>query len=384
MYIKEVNSIEQERLFLSLPNTIYKNDPKWIKPITQDIQKIFDIKTNKLLSNGGKVTRFNLFNDQNIHIGRIAAFLNPKYEKGLVGGFGFFECINNQEAANLLFNEAKNWLQKQGLETMDGPINFGERDQWWGLLIEGFYEPLYGMNYNPEYYQTLFENYGLKTYFNQECFALNLKNRLNEKFFIQHEQIKASGEFKAVHYKKNQLKKFAADFHEIYNKAWATHGEGKELSLQQAEKIFKSMNAIVEEKIVWFVYKNEQPVAFWVNLPDLNQYFKYLDGKLGLIQKIKFLFLKKFTTNKRTVGIVFGVIPEYHGTGVDSFMITEGKKVIESIGYEDYEMQWIGDFNPKMIKVAENLGSHLSRRLRTYRIHFDLSKPVERHKMIGK
>src|SRR5690554_1643066 len=69
------------------------------------------------------------------------------------------------------------------METMDGPINFGERDQWWGLLVEGFYEPLYNMNYNFPYYVDLFENYGFKTYFNQECFALPITQKLQKKLY---------------------------------------------------------------------------------------------------------------------------------------------------------------------------------------------------------
>ncbi len=383
MKILEVNDSLQEKLFLNLPDKLYKDDSNWIKPLNHDIQKIFNTNKNKLYSKGGKAVRFNLFDSQKNHIGRIAAFVNPKYEAGMVGGFGFFECINNQEAANLLFESAKNWLEQFDIQTMDGPINFGERDQFWGLLIEGFHEPLYGMNYNPEYYQDLYYNYGLKTYYNQECFAKNLSEGFREKFHIQHKEITEIGGFRAEHIKTNNLDKYAKDFQEIYNLAWATHGEGKELTLQQAQNIFKSMKAVIQEEIVWFVYKDDKPVAFWLNLPDLNQYFKFLKGKFSILHKIYFLLLKKFRKNKRIIGIVFGVIPEYHGTGVDSFMIIEGCKVIhDKLKYNDYEMQWIGDFNPKMIKVAQNLDSSLSRRLRTYRYHFDLSKTIERHPFI--
>ena len=74
-----------------------------------------------------------------------------------VGGIGFFDSPNSQEYANLLFDSARKWLAEKGVEAMDGPINFGERNTWWGLLVEGFHAPLYGMNYNPPYYQTLFE-----------------------------------------------------------------------------------------------------------------------------------------------------------------------------------------------------------------------------------
>jgi hypothetical protein len=86
-------------------------------------------------------------------IGRIAAFVNKRYKnKGddvPVGGMGFFDCINNQEAADMLLDVARHWLGQRGMEAMDGPINFGERDKWWGLLVEGFHEPLWSMNFNP-------------------------------------------------------------------------------------------------------------------------------------------------------------------------------------------------------------------------------------------
>ncbi len=90
-----------------------------------------------------------------------------------VGGIGFFDCINDQAAADMLFDVAKHWLLQKGMEAMDGPINFGERDRWWGLVVEGFEPPpLYCMNFNPPYYQHLFENYGFRNYFNQICFGM--------------------------------------------------------------------------------------------------------------------------------------------------------------------------------------------------------------------
>ena len=91
----------------------------------------------------------------------------PTPQKLKTGGIGFFDCIDDQETANFIFDFCKNWLMERGMEAMDGPINFGERDKFWGLLIEGFHEPLYGMNFHAPYYQKLFENYGFQIYFNQ-------------------------------------------------------------------------------------------------------------------------------------------------------------------------------------------------------------------------
>ncbi len=384
MYTVEVKNNKTRKQFLDFPVKLYQDDKNWIQPLNQDIEKVFDLEKNNLFKRGGKAIRWNLFNANNEMIGRIAAFVNPKYEgKAAVGGIGFFECINDQTAANYLFDQAKEWLKQHNMETMDGPINFGERDQWWGLLIEGFYEPLYNMNYNFPYYIDLFEKYGFKTYFNQECFSVAINQQLTPKLHERHEHIAQDKNFRAEYLNLKNLDKYVADFVSIYNKAWASHGGGKDISLSQGKLIFKTMKPVIDPKIVWFVYYKDEPVAFWLNLPDLNQYFKHLNGKFDIFHKLKFMWHKTFNKSKRIIGIAFGVVPEWQGKGVDNYMMIEGQKIMDKeLSYTDYEMQWIGDFNPKMINVAKSLGADLSRKLRTYRYHFDTSKPVELHKIL--
>ncbi|MCB4235929.1 hypothetical protein LDL59_14965 [Kaistella anthropi] len=263
------------------------------------------------------------------------------------------------------------------------PINFGERDKFWGLLIDGFSEPLYGMNYNPSYYKTLFENYGFQIYFNQLCFGRKIHDPVAENFLQMHARISKNKNISAKRMKVKNLKKFAEDFTEVYNKAWASHGEGKQLSNLQTLKLFTTLKPVINEHISWFVYENEKPIAVWMNIPDLNQWFKYLNGKFSLWQKLKFLFLKTFKTNKKMVGLVFGVVPEWHRKGIDGYMIWEGTRHFrKTTSFEDYEMQWIGDFNPKMIKIAENLETEVTRKLATYRFLFDRTKEFQRHKML--
>ena len=85
----------------------------------------------------------------------------------------------------------------------------------------------------------------------------------------------------------------------------------------------------------------------------------------------------------KAVGIVFGVIPDFQGKGVEAFMIIEGRETIrKDLNYSEYEMQWIGDFNPKMIKIAHELGANLSRKLTTYRYMIDKSIPFEKHRVL--
>ncbi len=389
MQVIPVTDSSTARQFIQVAVKLYKKDTNWIRPLDKDINEVFDKKKNKAFR-FGEAVRWILKDDDGKLIGRIAAFINKKYKNKdddvPVGGIGFFECINDQDAADLLLDNAKHWLIQQGMQAMDGPINFGERDRWWGMVTMGFYESLYCMNYNPPYYVTLFEDYGFKLFYNQVCFGMDPKAPLKQKMFDRHAQFAGNPEFTSSHIKKEQLEKFAADFTTVYNKAWAGHGGLKQLAKEQVIMMFKKMKPVMDERIIWFAYHKQEPVAIFVNIPDLNQWFKHLHGKFGLLHKLKFLWLKKFKPNKKFNGLVFGIVPEWQGTGVDAFMVVEAAKLIQSpaVPYTEYEMQWIGDFNPKMLNIAETLGeSYRSRNLVTYRYLFDRTKVFQRHPILG-
>jgi len=386
MQLIEVNNPRLAQEFIRANVELNRKHNNYIRPLDKDIHDVFDPEKNKTFR-FGKVTRW-VLKDGDRLLGRIAAFTNKKYRnKGddvTVGGIGFFDCIDDHNAAALLFDVAKHWLLQQGVEAMDGPINFGERDRWWGLVVEGFQEPLYGMNYNPPYYQQLFEHYGFRPFFHQICLGMDPKQALSAKLGERHAIYARDPAFSVQCIRKNEIPKFAADFATVYNAAWAGHGGLKELKKEQVVLMFKKMKPVMDERIVWFAYHNEEPIAIFVNLPDLNQWFKYLDGKFDLLHKLKFLWVKSTKPCKKFTGLVFGIVPQYQGKGIDAFLIMEADKYVLKSPYTEYEMQWIGDFNPKMLNVAQGLGDvYQSRKLTTYRYIFDRTKEFKRHPIVS-
>jgi hypothetical protein len=376
------------RAFIQVAVDLNQHDPNWIRPLDKDINEVFDKDKNKAFR-FGEVQRWIMKDDQGKLAGRIAAFVNKKYKnKGddvPVGGMGFFECINDQQAANLLFDTAKNWLQEKGMEAMDGPINFGERDRWWGLITDGFKPPLYCMNYNQPYYVQLFEHYGFQLFFNQVCFGLDAQKELAQKTLDRHKMLDENPDISCRIMEKNNLEKYALDFVEVYNKAWAGHGGLKQLTKDQVLIMFKKMKPVMDEEIIYFAYYKSTAIAMFINLPDINQYFKHMNGKFGLLQKLQFVWRQKFRRSQKFVGMVFGVVPEWQGKGIDSYIIGECKKYVQVKNpvYYEYEMQWIGDFNPKMINVAESFGDTFrTRNLSTYRYLFNREKEFKRHPIV--
>jgi GNAT superfamily N-acetyltransferase len=386
MKIIPVDNKQAAKQFLEVHVRANAGNPNFIRPLDNEINDVFDPAKNKTFR-FGKVQRWLLQDNSGKFIGRIAAFTNKKYKnKGddvPVGGIGFFDCINDQAAANQLFDVARQWLVEQGMEAMDGPINFGERERWWGLVVEGFQEPLYGMNYNPPYYQQLFETYGFRTFFHQICFGKDPKAKLNDKILERHAIYEKDPAYIVRSIEKHKLEKYAADFVTVYNAAWAGHGGLKEMKKEQAMLMFNKMKPVMDERVIWYAYHNEKPICIFINLPDLNQWFKYLNGKFDLLHKLKFLWIKRTKKCYKFSGIVFGIHPDYQGMGIDSFIVGEAYKVVIHMDYKEYEMQWIGDFNPKMINVAQSLGDvRQTRKLTTYRYMFDPSKPIIRHPIL--
>lgn len=389
MQLVEVSDSKTSKEFLHLPIRLYKGEPNWIRPLDKDVNTVFDAEKNKTFRNG-ECTRWLLRDEQGVTIGRIAAMVNKKTvnkdNDQPTGGIGFFECIDSQEAANLLFDTGKKWLMEREMEAMDGPINFGDRDAWWGLLVDGFdREPNYQCNYHFPYYQSLFETYGFQMYFKQFTFGRYTMEPLSERLKTKALIASKDTDYTFRHIEKSKLKKYAEDFRTVYNDAWASHSGVAKMTSLQANTIINKMKPVMDEKIMWFGYHKEEPVGFYINIPELNQVFKHVSGKMNLLGKLIFLYHKIRKTNKKMMGLVFGISPNHQGKGVDGALIMATRAMVQDKykRYTELEMNWIGDFNPKMLKVVDQVGGDVIKTHHTYRYLFDRTKPFERMPIKG-
>lgn len=385
MKLIEVTTPAHQKEFIEMAVRLYKNEKNWIRPLDADIEGLFHKETNKLFRNGAKSKRWLLQNDKAETIGRVAAFINPKMkEKQPTGGLGFFECINDHTAAFQLFDVAKDWLQSEGMEAMDGPINFGERDKWWGLLVEGYSEPNYNMPWNFGYYQDFFENYGFQLYFKQFTYAKKLQQKgFVDKLVKRADVILADPDYEFRYIKGKELNEKAPQyFADTYNKAWARH-LGKTISLKEAQMMFAKMKPILDPKLIYFGFYKDEPISMYIQIPEINQIFKHVNGKMDWLGKLKFLYYRTFFPPNKMLGLVFGVVPEHQAKGVEGAMVVQYDKMTRERGfpYKTIEMNWIGDFNPKMMRVCEQLLADIYKTHHTYRYLFDREKPFERHRI---
>lgn len=371
MNLFEVNNKKRAKEFLEVPRLIYQNDENWICPLDSIIDSIFDPNKNKYFDDGEAI-RWILKDQNGLLIGRVAAFYNNAKARNYnppAGGMGFFECINDESAAFILFDACKKWLLEKGMGAMDGPVNFGENDSYWGLLVEGFTPPAFGMNYNPPYYKKLFETYGFKPFFEQESKHLDITKPFPERFWRIAEWAMQKPGYNFQHFRKKDVDKFAADIVEIHNAAWVFHEHYAPLDIDKVKKGFREAKEIIIEDFIWFAYHENTPIGFLVMIPDMNQVFKLFKGQLGIWNKLRFLLLKRTKIVNRSRITIMGVIPKFQGKGVESsiFWHLQEPLLKKRPHYKEIEISWVGDFNPKMKATLNAMGASEGKTHITYR-----------------
>ncbi len=359
--------------FHDVMRSIYKNDINFICPPDKVIEGIFTPGEN-VFFNHGEATRWILLDQNNKLAGRVAAFINRKKAYTFqvpTGGMGFFECVNDYKAAEILFENCRTWLAEKGMEAMDGPINFGENDNFWGLLVEGFMPQSFGMNYNPPYYKTFFERYGFTLYFEQVTNMLDLTKPFPERFWKIADWVRQKPDYNFRHFSYKESEKFIADFMEIYNDAWQFHENFTPTDPQAIRLMLAELKSLLVPEFVWFAYHGDEPIAFELMLPDINQLFRYFNGKINLWGKLKVALKGKKHIFTRTRIVIMGIKPKFQKSGIESALFWHMNSVMQkNPQYTEVELSWVGDFNPKMRMLHEAVGGKFSKRHITYRKYF--------------
>jgi len=275
----------------------------------------------------------------------------------------------------MLFDTAREWLTVRGMKAMDGPVNFGDNDNYWGLLVEGFMQPGFGMPYYKEYYRKYFEDYGFRTYFEQYSYHRDVASVVEfpERFRKIAEWISKRPGYTYRHFEYSKGDKFIGDMVEIYNATWAVFKEDfTPLDPARVRTTMQQAKAFMDPELVWFAYHNEKPVAFFVLLPDLNQIIKHFNGRLTPWNIIRFVWYKMTHKMTRARALVAGVHPSYQNSGIESAIFLEIFRVFRKKRfYRELELSWVGDFNPKMISIYEALGAHKAKTHLTMRYMID-------------
>jgi len=382
MKLQEITATTGSRIFHDVARSVYAGDPNWIAPLDMEVEAVFDPKKNSSFEHG-EASRWILRDAAGRGVGRVAAFVDfekAKRKDPAEGGVGFFECPDDSAAAALLLDAARGWLASRGVQAIDASVNFGANFANWGVLVEGFMPQGYGMPYNKPYYGTLLEGYGFQEYFRQYSYHKDLAEPFPERMVKFAEHIIKKGTYAFRHYEKKKSARFIADLVEVLNKTWADYMEDfQPVSAEEIGRIIKSAEPIIVDDFIWFAYKDEKPIGVVVTFPDINQVLAKFDGRLSWWKALKFLRLVKGKTITRNRVLLAGIVPEFQNSGVIGPLFLHFVRAVQARRhYKEIELSWVGDYNPRMRKIYEQIGGIHKKTHITYRYLLDRSRPFVR------
>ncbi|KPP95193.1 MAG: hypothetical protein HLUCCA01_04725 [Bacteroidetes bacterium HLUCCA01] len=366
--VKLVSSKEDVRNFLEFPYSLYQNSEQWVPHLRLLIKDLIDIKKNPFYKQAD--TAMFLAEKDGKPAGRIMSIVNNAYNQHAgekAGFFGFFECIDNQGMADLLFKIAGDWLNERGCEVIYGPMSPNMMGEI-GVLVDGFeHSPMFLMPYNDSYYDRLITSAGFQKHV--DLLAYYIHKDVTELARAEKAETLVQKRYPGLTIRKINMRKWSDEvviIREIFNKAWARNWGFAPMSPDEFEFLVGDLRYIVDNDFALVAEDKGRPIAFSVGLPDINRILiKIGNGKLFPTGWYKLLTeLKKIKTLRLAL---MGVLPEYQGKGVDALMNLHTIRNGLAKGYHEAEFSWLLETNTSVINLAERFGAVPTKRYRVYK-----------------
>jgi GNAT superfamily N-acetyltransferase len=353
--------------FIELPFHLYKNDPNWIPPLRKELEKVFHRKYNPFLQHA-EIERF-LCKDTGRTVGRIACIIDEnhnRFHKEKTAFFGFFEAINDNKVAGLLFDSAVAWGRERGMERLRGPVNPSMNAEC-AFLLEGFdMPPVLMMPYNPPYYLSLAEAYGFGKA--KDLYAFRKASSVGTPECFE-KLVRLVRRRTKVVVRPFEMKHFDRDMEHIkriYNTAWEKNWGFVPMTDAEMDQIAKMLKPLAVPELILFAEIEGKPVAVSVNAPDYNQILEHLSGSLGLMGLAKFAYYRRKVTGLRA--LIFGVLKEYRKAGLHAVLYYEAEKAAQRLGYHWCELSWNLEDNYEINSFDASLGAEIYKKYRIYEI----------------
>lgn len=362
--LERVEDKKRLRDFIEIPYLIYSDYPNWVPPLKSEIK--FLLGDENPFWKHAKRILFIVYNN-NIPVGRIAAIIDSNHNNihnDKTGFIGFFESVNDFKVAKLLFDSALEWLKSNSMELMRGPVSPSMNDEC-GILIEGFDKmPSIMMPYTPPYYINLFEDYGFVKAKDLYALIKYTKDGIPPRI---EKMINGIINKTGVVIRPLNMREFERDISilkDIYNSAWEKNWGFVPMTDDEINTSAKKLRDFVDSDLVLFAEINEKPVGVAVTIPDINPILKKLNGRLGPLEIIKFLYYKRKI--KGTRALIGGVKKDYRSTGIIAVLYYQTEINARKKGYEWCELGWNLEDNDLINRFDMAIGGKIYKKYRIY------------------
>ena len=362
-----VSSKDERKRFIEFIYDFYQDAEHWVPPLRMDQKNLIDTEKNPFFQNA-EIELFIAEKDGK-DVGRIAAIVDHRFNdfhKTKTGHFGFFECIDDQHTANLLFRVASDWLRDKGMNKVMGPASPSMMDTI-GVLIDGFdKDPYVMMPYNYDYYDDLIKAAGFQKEMDMYAYMVDTEtvsmDRMNRAMKIVKHRLPD------IRIRPVDLKNLKSEIdivRNIFNQAWKKNWGFIPLTEAEFDAVAKDLKFIIDTDFAHIAEMEGKPVGFSIGIPNINEILKTMNGNLFPFGIFKLLWKKRKLNTLRTA--LMGVVPEHQGKGIDALLHHRSiQNGLKGETKTESEMSWVLESNPEMIRVAERIGGKLDKTYRMY------------------
>jgi hypothetical protein len=354
----DTKSRTQVRRFVRIPYQMYAGHPQWVPPLLIDAEMFLDRRKHPYFEHSE--ADFFIAARDGRDVGRVAAMENKPfnaYHGTRQAQFYLFECENDQEAANALFERAFEWARSRGLNKLVGPKGFGPLDGY-GLLVEGFEhrQMMTMMNYNFPYYPQLLENLGFgKEVDFVSCYLSAQVFHLPERVHRIAERVQARGQLVVQRFRnKRELRAYAGKIGKTYNQAFVNNWEYYPLSENEVKFVVDNLMFVADHRLIKIITHEEEVVGFLFGFPDVSAALQRARGHLlpfGIIDLLREMRRTKWVSLNG-----MGILEEFQGRGGNALLYAEMENTIRDYNFEHADLTQVAETAFQMRSDLINLG----------------------------
>lgn len=354
--------------FIKLPFRLYRGCEYWVPPIIADRRRFLDRSKNPFFEHG-EAEYFLARRDGRV-VGRITAQVDRNlhaFQDNAWGQFGFFESEDDQEVAAALLDVAEAWVRERGCDRLVGPFDFTTNDEC-GVLVEGFERlPVVLMNWTHRYYPELLEGAGLVKAMDTLMWTLNVVDRekVHPAIFEMAAKVQSEHHITCRPMRKHDIEAEVGRFLEVYNEAWQRNWGFVPLTAEEVRHYAKQLRPLLDENWAMIAETADGEVAgAALSLPDYNQVFRHMNGRLLPIGWLRFLLGRRKIDRVRVFAL--GVKRDYQHTGIAAKFYEMHYDSAERTAQKVGETGWILETNKPMNRAMEGMGGEVVCRYRIF------------------
>lgn len=369
--VEVINDSDRKELkrFLAFPEEIYKHNKQWVEPIFKQ-QYYFFSRKNPFWRHAKK----KLFVVKNTKseeiIAHTAAIIDERFNeyihaKKRIGYFGFFEAKNNPAAVRFLFRAVEDYMKEHNIKILRGPIN-GRISQKVGLLLKEFrLTPMPMMPYTLKYYLKLMRAAGFKKTKDLFAYSIDLRE-YNESRKKEEQAEDKEQQIVLRRFDRKRTDEEIRMMNALINKSMGEthHWQFSPSPLPEFKYLAEELVPVIDDNMIIIAEINKRPVGLIIAFPNFNTVLKYFHGRLGIINRIRYLFLM-YKIKDAKLDIIC-VDPEHLHRGIGLTLIDELVRRLKKKEYKKIEYSWVAEDNKASIEMAEHLKGYLYKKYRVF------------------